>query len=117
MENALLTTAHGPTARCVLLGGLCCPDGGGRKAYLACACQTALPANACGCSAAAKCCARCAFPHVQAELRQREREWAAQQEARKREAARRQAQAAAAAQAKREEAQALQAQIVSAAFL
>ncbi len=53
---------------------------------------------------------------AQAELRQREREWSAQQEARKREAARRQAQAAAAAQAKLEEEQALQAQIVSTCF-
>lgn len=53
------------------------------------------------------------FCPAQAELRERERDWAAEQEARKREAARRQAQAAAAAAAKLEEEQALQAQIVS----
>jgi Na+-translocating ferredoxin:NAD+ oxidoreductase RnfC subunit len=56
---------------------------------------------------------RCPRAHGEAELRQREREWTAQQEARKQEAARRQAQAVAAAQAKAEEEQALQAQIAS----
>lgn len=58
-------------------------------------------------------CACLRFCPAQAELRERERDWAAEQEARKREAARRQAQAAAAAAAKLEEEQALQAQIVS----
>lgn len=68
-----------------------------------------------GACSPARACLR--FCPAQAELRERERDWAAEQEARKREAARRQAQAAAAAAAKLEEEQALQAQIVSAAFL